>query len=98
MQEEAWCDTKRQLPVGSIVEGRVLRHEAYGLFVDIGVECEGLIQIVDISDDKPVTPDDYPPIDALVVARVLGFKENGHQVRLGIKPSHLRTDWHGNAA
>jgi len=92
MQEEAWRDAKRQLPVGSIVEGRVLRHEAYGLFVDIGLECEGLIQIVDISDDRPVTPDDYPPLGALVVARVLGFKENGRQVWLGIKPSHLHAD------
>lgn len=91
MQEETWREVKQQLPVGSMIEGRVIRHEAYGMFVDIGIECEGLIQIVDISDDRPVTPDDYPPIGALVVARVLGFKENGHQVRLGIKRSQLRS-------
>lgn len=87
MQEETWRDVKQQLPVGSIVEGRVTRYETYGVFVDIGLECEGLIQIIDIKDDGTVTVDDYPSIGAPIVARVLGFKEKGHQVWLGIKPS-----------
>lgn len=92
MQEEAWREVKQQLPVGSMIEGRVTRHEAYGMFVDIGLEFEGLIQIVDIKDEGRATPEDYPSIGTLVVARVLGFKENNRQVCLGIKPSHLRVD------
>lgn len=92
MQEETWREVKQQLLVGSMIEGRVIRHEAYGVFVDIGLECEGLIQIVDISDDRPVTPEDYPPIGTRVVARVLGFKENNRQVHLGVKPSQLGAD------
>jgi ribosomal protein S1 len=91
MHEETWRDVKQQLPVGSMIEGGVIRHEAYGMLVDIGLECEGLIQIVDIKDEGRATPDDYPSIGTLVVARVLGFKESGHQVWLGIKPSQLRS-------
>jgi predicted RNA-binding protein with RPS1 domain len=87
MREDEWRDVKQQLSVGSMIEGRVIRHEAYGLFVDIGFECEGLIQIIDIKDDGAVTADDYPSVGAPIVARVLGFKEKGHQVWLGIKPS-----------
>lgn len=89
MREETWREVKKQLPVGSMIEGRVTRHEAYGMFVDIGLECEGLIQIVDIKDEGRATPDDYPSIGTRVVARVLGFKENNRQVSLGMKPSHL---------
>jgi ribosomal protein S1 len=91
MQEETWHEVKQQFPVGSMIEGRVIRHEAYGMFVDIGLECEGLIQIVDIKDEGRATPDDYLSIGTCVIARVLGFKASGHQVWLGIKPSQLRS-------
>ena len=36
-----------------------------------------------------MTPTEYPPLDSDVEAVVLGFKERGRQIWLGVKPSQL---------
>jgi hypothetical protein len=36
-----------------------------------------------------MSPEQYPPLDTVVEAVVLGFKETGKQIWLGVKPSQL---------
>lgn len=85
-QMQAWPNTPK---VGSIIVGKVLRHEPYGIFLDIGYEHEGLIQITDFKDEGTMKTSEYPVIDDEVRAVVLGFKDHGCQVWLGLKPSQL---------
>lgn len=55
MQEDTRRDVKQQRPVGSMIEVRVTRHEAYGMFVDIGLECEEMIHVVEIKEEGRAT-------------------------------------------
>lgn len=89
MTEVTWDELKRKLSVGSVITGTVSRHEPYGVFVDIGYPYEGLIQITDFKDEGVMVPEDYPLVGSMVRAVVLGFKEYGYQVWLGVKPSQL---------
>ncbi len=91
MSQTTWEELKRAIKVGDRITGNVLRHEAFGVIVDIDHGYDGLIQITDFEDTGVMTPEEYPPIGAEVQAVVLGFKEHGRQVWLGVKPAQLST-------
>ncbi len=85
-----WDELKRSLRVGSRVAGFVTRHEPFGVFVEIpGIPFEGLVQITGFKDEGRMTVDEFPPFGSPLAAVVLGFKETGQQIWLGVKPSQL---------
>jgi len=90
MTSSTWEDLKATLEVGSRITGTVTRHEQYGVFLDIGYEYDGLIQITDFKDEGTMTPGEFPAIGDEVEAVVLGFKELGHQVWLSVRQSKLQ--------
>ena len=89
VKEITWNAVKQSLNVGTQVIGKVLRHESYGVFLDIGYDYEGLIQITDFKDENQMTTAEYPDIGEQIEAVVLGYKENSQQIWLGVKPSQL---------
>lgn len=89
--ETSWDELKDSLPVGMMVRCTVLRHAPFGVFVSVPETAfEGLIQITDFKDNGRMTPDEYPSVGSTLAAVVLGFKETGKQIWLGVKPSQLR--------
>ncbi|HEY2411611.1 MAG TPA: hypothetical protein VGI40_05190 [Pirellulaceae bacterium] len=89
-KDDHWKSLKERLPIGSRVWCRVVLHRHYGVHTAIeGIEFEGLIQITDFKDASRMTPAEYPPLGSELEAVVLGFKERGMQIWLGIKPSQL---------
>lgn len=89
MSQVTWEELKRQIKIGDRITGTVVRHEAYGVVVEIGYDYSGLIQITDFKDDEVMTSEEYPPVGQEVHAVILGFKEHGRQVWLGVKPTQL---------
>jgi hypothetical protein len=85
-----WNEIKESLPIGTLVSGVVSRHAPFGAFLTIPrVPFDGLIQITDFKDVGRMTPVEYPAIGTSLKAVVLGFKETGRQIWLGVKPSQL---------
>jgi ribosomal protein S1 len=81
---------KTTLTPGTIVQGVIQKHWPFGVFVNLsGIPFVGLIQITDFKDEGRMTPDEYPPVGSPVEAVVLGFKDTGNQIWLGVKPSQL---------
>ncbi len=88
--EASWDSLKSALAVGTKVHGKVLRHAPFGVFVAIpGVPFDGLIQITDFKDNGRMSPAEFPVIGSTLEAIVLGYKETGRQIWLGVKPSQL---------
>ena len=90
MTHLTWEELKNILEVGTIITGTIIRHEPYGAFVDIGYDYDGLIQITDFKDEGVMTPEEYPMVGEKVQVKILGFKDHGCQVWLGIKPNQLK--------
>ena len=89
--ETTWDELKDVLPVGTKVRCTVQRHAPFGVFVSIPESAfDGLIQITDFKDSGRMTPNEYPPLGSTIEATVLGFKETGKQIWLGVKRSQLR--------
>lgn len=87
----AWEYTKENYPVGTKLRGTVIRHKPYGVFVSIpNLDFEGLIQIPDFKDEGAMTMEEYPKIGSLIEAVILGFKDTGHQIWLGVKPTQMK--------
>ena len=91
MINATWEELKNTLEIGTIIIGTITRHEPYGVFVDIGYEYDGLIQITDFKDEGVMTPEEYPAVGDEVQVKVLGFKDPGRQVWLGVRPSQLQS-------
>ena len=88
--ELTWENVRDKLPVGTRIQGRVTQHWPFGVFVEIPrIPFQGLVQLTDFRDEGRMTPDQYPEVGSLVDAVVLGFKETGKQIWLGMKPSQL---------
>lgn len=79
------------LEVGQRIRGRVLRHEPFGAFVDIG-ESEPAALLMDaLVDGAPaLARKALPPVGAVIVAVFLGYgRPGGSQPRVSIRPSDL---------
>ncbi len=87
----AWEELKESLRIGTKVQGKVLRHAPFGILVSLpGIPFDGLVQITDFKDTGRMVPNEYPALNSTIDAVVLGFKETGNQIWLGMKPSQLR--------
>jgi ribosomal protein S1 len=88
--QTAWEEVKDSLPIGTKVRGKVLRHAPFGIFVSLpGIPFDGLLQITDFKDTGRMIPKEYPALESTIDAVVLGFKETGKQIWLGMKPSQI---------
>jgi len=90
MTELNWDAVKRDLPIGSIVCGTVMQHEAFGVFVKLDAcPFRGLVQITDFKDEGTMSVGDYPAVGNRICAVVLGFKNLEQQIWLGMKPTQI---------
>jgi ribosomal protein S1 len=88
--QTAWEELKDSLRIGTKVRGKVFRHAPFGIFVSLpGLPFDGLVQITDFKDSDRMTPNEYPALESTIDAVVLGFKETGNQIWLGMKPSQI---------
>ncbi len=89
IEEMSWEELKAVLNVGDEISGVVVKHEVFGVFVDIGCKFDGLIEIVDFRDEGIMAPEMYPVVGAQVRAKVMGFRDSNNQIWLSVKPSQL---------
>lgn len=90
VNEQSWNEIKNSLQLGAKLRGVVTKHFPFGIFVALpGTKFTGLIELGDFKDEGFMTRDEYPAVGSEVDVVVLGFKEAGQQIRLGMKPSQL---------
>lgn len=75
----------RDLDKGQTYTGVVTRLEAYGAFINIGAEREGLVHISEISHDYVKQPSEVLSVGDEVQVEVLGFSKRKRRIDLSIK-------------
>ena len=86
--QRALNEAIRQYPVGSLIEGTVVRHMQFGVFVDIGHNpVIGLVSVVNFRDDFAMSPEQFPAVGSTIKGIVLGIGSG--EIYIGMKPSHL---------
>lgn len=81
---ESWEVVKQTLPIHTVMTGTVTQHEAYGMYIDVGLPFRELVQITDFIGQEKMDVLLYPEIGKFVVVKILGFtNDNRNQIWLG---------------
>jgi small subunit ribosomal protein S1 len=83
---DPWVEVTHKFPVGSAIEGPVVRLTKFGAFVQLAEGIEGLVHVSEISADKRINhPEDVLRVGQPVKAQVLGIDTEKRQIKLSIK-------------
>jgi ribosomal protein S1 len=78
----------REIKKGMVVNGKVVRIEKFGAFIEIGAERPGLAHISELTHDYIRTPEDAVKVGDEVEARVIDFNRRKKQIKLSLKALH----------
>ncbi|MFK7906869.1 MAG: S1 RNA-binding domain-containing protein [Chitinophagales bacterium] len=85
-----WTEILDKYNCGDLVEGIVIRHRDFGIFLDIGEEgVSGLIEIVHFLDKESMDPSNYPVIGSKIAGVIISFHDDNRQIRLSVRPSDI---------
>lgn len=84
--ENEWNSLKNRLPTGDIVNGVVVHRERFGVFVDLGEEFIGLLEIPSMiyPEGAPRDTDVRPEIGVILELKIIGFSDSNRQVMLAM--------------
>lgn len=77
-----WDDLRE----GTLLTGKVIRIEKFGVFVDIGAERPGMVHVSELADGFVKSPSDLVKVDQEVQVRVLKINRKKRQIDLSMKP------------
>lgn len=93
---KSWEEIRSKYRYGDWVEGIVISHRVFGVFLDIGEEgVFGLIEIVHFLDKESMDPSKYPLIGSKISGVIISFNDSNRQIRLSVRPSDIAAalDW-----
>lgn len=79
----------KEIKPGLQLEGKVVRLESFGAFVDVGAERPGLVHISELSTEYVRKPGDVVAVGDTVAVRVLDVDRKKRQIRLSMKPEEI---------
>ena len=85
LEEDPWKRIEERIPVGSVVEGEVMRVTDFGAFVELETGIEGLIHISELSEERVEKPEDVVKVGDKVKARVMSIDKSEKKIALSKK-------------
>jgi small subunit ribosomal protein S1 len=73
------------LHVGEVVTGKVVKIEAYGVFVDIGAERNAMIHVSELSDGYVQNPSDIVKVGDEVTAKIKDVNRSKKRIDLSVR-------------
>ncbi|MDH5596519.1 MAG: S1 RNA-binding domain-containing protein [Candidatus Peregrinibacteria bacterium] len=83
--EDPWSVIEEKYPIGSRVKGKINRFSAFGAFVQLADDINGLIHLSEISHEKVEDPSDFLDIGQEVDAEVINIDRDEHRIGLSLK-------------
>ena len=85
LEEDPWKRIEERLPVGTILEGEVVRVTDFGAFVEIETGIEGLIHISELSDERVESPSDVIAKGDKPKTMVISLDKDAKKIALSVK-------------
>lgn len=80
-----WDTAAERYPVGTIVEGKILRLAPFGAFVEVEPGIEGLVHISQLADRHVDKPEDVVSIGDIIPVKVLGVDQQAQRMSLSLR-------------
>lgn len=85
LKESPWLQAAKSFPVGSIVNGKVVRITSFGAFVGLGDGVDGLVHISQLADHRVNKVEDVVKVGDMVSAKVIDCKPEEKRISLSIR-------------
>lgn len=85
LEEDPWKRIEERMPVGSSIEGEVVRVTDFGAFVELETGIEGLVHISEISEERVEKPSDKINKGDKVKAVVISIDKAAKKIALSMK-------------
>lgn len=95
LQKQPWDDAAEKYPVGSIVEGKVVRITTFGAFVELEPGLDGLVHISQISRERIAKVEDGVKVGQEVRVKVLGVDPEAKRISLSIREALEDEEYYG---
>lgn len=92
LKESPWVSVAQNYPVGSMVNGKVVRLAAFGAFVHLADGVDGLVHISQLSDHRVNKVEDVLKVGDMVSAKVIECKPEEKRISLSIREGILDTN------
>ncbi len=80
-----WDTAAARYPVGSIVEGKILRLAPFGAFVEVEPGIEGLVHISQLADRHVEKTEDVVSVGDIIPVKVLGVDQEAQRMSLSLR-------------
>ncbi|NLO89723.1 MAG: bifunctional 4-hydroxy-3-methylbut-2-enyl diphosphate reductase/30S ribosomal protein S1 [Clostridia bacterium] len=85
LQPNPWNTAEEKYPVGSIVEGKVLRIAPFGAFVEVEPGIEGLVHISQLAEEHVEKTEDVVSIGDKIPVKVLSVDSEAQRMSLSLR-------------
>jgi len=85
LMADPWEDIAENYPVGTDVEGKIIKVTGFGAFAEFGDGLEGLIHVSQLSSKKVSHPDQVVKVDDEIKAKVIKVDTDSKKIALSIK-------------
>jgi small subunit ribosomal protein S1 len=85
LQPDPWNDIAANYPIGTEVEGKIIKVTGFGAFAEFGDGLEGLIHVSQLSSEKITDPESAVKVDDDIKAKVIKVDTTNKKIALSIK-------------
>jgi small subunit ribosomal protein S1 len=83
--EDPWKNIARQFKIGDWVEGKIVKINPFGFFVEIAADIQGLAHVSELSEKPVEDPNTIGKIDDIMKFRIVSIEPNEHRLGLSLK-------------
>ncbi|MBU0670549.1 MAG: S1 RNA-binding domain-containing protein [Patescibacteria group bacterium] len=85
LQEDPWAEVVKKYNIGDVVEGKVLKVNPFGIFVELDTDIHGLAHISELSYNKISSPKEVVEIGKDYKFKILTIEPKDHRLGLSMK-------------
>ena len=85
LQPDPWDDIAQSYPLGTEVEGTIVKVTEFGAFAEFGDGLEGLIHVSQLSSKKVSEPETVVKVDDKIKAKIIKVDTSDKKIALSIK-------------
>ena len=92
LEPDPWDDIAKNYPIGTQVEGTIIKVTGFGAFAEFGDGLEGLIHVSQLSSEKVTAPDQVVKVEDSIKAKVIKVDTTNKKIALSIKAFEQNLD------
>ncbi len=92
LTEDPWKDVAKRYKVGDWVEGKIVKVNPFGFFVELDQDIQGLAHVSELSDKQVEDPSSLAKIGETMKFRVVSIEPHEHRLGLSLKAEDAKKE------